>query len=215
LSLIAAENCEKLEAQFEDASAKVKESRVEVSGEGMASASAPASDLSSPTMSHEVAAAAPGSDPDPHEAAPSRFPPSVTLWVKENKAGKVAASGFIEVSGERFALLFAPYENALECMAQNSSGNWLKQFDLHYNQALKANEQSSTGVASRATLSALYAKHDTHAYKPPEVADHAMVIAWENNAPSFALLVDSQLEWHRFDFRQEAKDRFKGTLAKD
>jgi hypothetical protein len=42
-----------------------------------------------------------------------------------------------------------------------------------------------------------------------------MVIAWENNAPSFALLVDSQLEWHRFDFRQEAKDRFKGTLAKD
>ena len=64
-------------------------------------------------------------------------------------------------------------------------------------------------------MSALYGTRDTHAFKAPEVADHAIVIGWENSLPAFSLLIDSQFQWQRFDFKQEAKDRFSGTLTSD
>jgi hypothetical protein len=215
---IAAENCEKLEARAPCDASRVKERREEISGGAVACALAPAHELLPSSMSHDIAASAPRTDEAElahkvETSATKRYAPAVSLWVKENKAGKVTASGFLETDGRRFAVVFSPYDGGRERMAQNSSVDWLEQLDATCCAALREREQEGIGVASRATLSPLHDEKDTHAFKQPAVADHALVLAWEEGAPAFALLIDSDFEWHRFNFKQEAPDRFKGNLA--
>jgi len=122
------------------------------------------------------------------------------------------ASWNLQVGGHKFSLRSSNFYSALNRILQDeSSVSWRAHMDSQVAGAVLLGERSAERIATRPTMSGLYAANDTRGYKPPIYATSAVVLEWRDAKPIAAHLFDGY-DHTVVAINQETSARFKGVV---
>ncbi|OHC99251.1 MAG: hypothetical protein A3H25_03955 [Sphingomonadales bacterium RIFCSPLOWO2_12_FULL_63_15] len=128
--------------------------------------------------------------------------PVVQMPVRKTRRSEIAISYFhndpdkapsamFEFGDEKFSLLFATADHAEAKLAAVSAPEWMQWFEAEGGDDIRNASRSATtaGKLSRYVMSPLYAAADKFGYKAPVESDCVVVLGWEGDIPTNALLV--------------------------
>ncbi|MBD8619766.1 hypothetical protein IFT67_12620 [Sphingomonas sp. CFBP 13728] len=159
---------------------------------------------------HEDCAIPPMIEGEGHGEKTAARPPCVTVWVKPDATGTLQASGYLDRDGSKYAMKFSGFDNTLERIGQQDPA-FYGYMASQIAPVVLPEERTGTGIAARATTSALFGTKDTKGFKPPVRHDTAMLLTWDGNVPTQAFLIEGETT-RPIDLKQEGADRFKGVL---
>ena len=140
-----------------------------------------------------------------------RMQDALTIWVKE-KAGKIKATGNLDIAGQKFSLNFSDFHSALDRIPDTeNSRSWRAIMAGDVANAILPVERNSEGIAARSTMSGLFAADDTNGYRAPILSSTAVILEWEAAIPVRAHVYDGS-DFTTVEISQQTSDRFKGPV---
>lgn len=140
-----------------------------------------------------------------------RMQDALTIWVKE-KAGKIRATGNLDIAGQKFSLIFSDFHSALDRIPDTEdSRSWRAIMAGEVANTILPVERNSEGIAARSTMSGLFAADDTNGYKSPIRSSTAVILEWDGAKPVCAHVYDGS-DYTAVSMDQQTNDRFKGVV---